>query len=90
MRIGVRSRALLRVIRGADVLRCLFAIRGESPCIFIGDFLLSFLDLLLLSLFCATSFFSFAFSHGDFFFLLQAPRFFFDIFLPRFFLFVMV
>lgn len=57
MRIGVRSRALLRVIRGADVLRCLFAIRGESPCIFIGDFLLSFLDLLLLSLFCATFFF---------------------------------
>lgn len=55
MRTGVRSRALLRVIRGADVLRCLFAIRGESPCIFIGDFLLSFLDPLL-SLFCATFF----------------------------------
>lgn len=85
MRIGVGSRALLWVIRGVDVLRCLFAIRGESPCIFIEDFLLSFLDSLLFSLFCARHFFFlslFLSVISSLFFRLLGS---FDIFLPRFF-----
>lgn len=75
------AHALLWVIRGVDVLRCLFAIRGGSPCIFIEDFLDSFLDSLLfffiLRISCPSPF-SLSLSHGDFFSLLRFSIYFFS------------